>query len=448
MNATLPMPQAIDAEQSLLGGLMLEPEQFEQVEREVAAEDFYRPDHARLFALLKAMRAAAEGIDVVTLGDRILRGGRDEDYGGYAYVLDLPEKVPSRVHLVQYARIVREKAMRRKVIRAAEKVLASAQGGEADVAQMLSQAAHAFLQIAESEVSRDWEQVSAIADREMMRLQEIARTGEEPDAITTGFAGLDDILLGFHPSQLIVLAARPGMGKTALALTLAYNVALFSKRAVGFFSLEMDRAELVTRLLSAAGLVEGHKLRKARLDEADWQRLDVAEGTLREARIFIDDRPGATIEDLRARARRLATLNPDLGLIVVDYLQLLQATDPRQNRVQQVGEISRGLKILAKELRVPVLALSQLSRDIEKRKGDDQRPKLSDLRDSGSIEQDADVILFIHRDATEVGGRGSDNRAKLIVAKQRAGRTDETDVVFQKAYNKFEDLDPSPSPLA
>ncbi len=439
MSTAGPLPSAIDAEQSLLGGLLIDPDQFEAVEREVGTEDFYRPDHARLFGLLKGMRVAGDAIDAITIADRILSGGQAESYGGYAYVMDLSSKVPSRAHLVQYARIVREKALRRRVIKAAEKVLESARTSDEPVGALLGRAAHQFVEIAETEVARDWEQVSSIVDRELVALQERSKSGRSAAAVTTGFSSLDDILLGFHPSQLIILAARPGMGKTALGLNLAYNGAVHStpRRAVGFFSLEMDRAEIVARLLSMTGNVEGYKIRKAHLDDGDWKALDVADKQLREARIFVDDRPGATVDDLRVRARRLAALQPDLGLIVVDYLQLIQATDPRANRVNQVGDISRGLKLMAKELRVPVLALSQLSRDIEKRKAEEQRPRLSDLRDSGSIEQDADVILFIHRDT----GQGvEEGRADVLVAKQRAGRTGDVPLVFLKSTAKFEEV--------
>lgn len=443
MASTAPMPQAIEAEQALLGGLILDPEQVEAVEHEVAATDFYRPDHARLFALLKEMRVGGEHIDEITLADRVTRSGRDADFGGYAYVVDLPEKVPSRVNLIQYARIVREKAVRRAAIRAAEKVLEGARDGEGDVGQLLSRAASELLQVVETEASRDWEQVSRIVDRELVRLHDRAKRRDAPHGVSTGFAGLDDLLLGFHPSQLVILAARPGIGKTALALTFAFHAASVQGKTVGIFSLEMDRGELVGRLLSQAALIDNQKLRRAAVSETEWKDLDAAEDILRGCRLFIDDRPGVTIDDIRTRARRLAALQGGLDLLVVDYLQLMQPIDPRANRVLQVGEMSRGLKLLAKDLRVPVIALSQLSRDIEKRKGEDQRPKLSDLRDSGSIEQDADVIMFIHKDAGGEGSTPDDGRHELVVAKQRAGRLGSVPVVFERPYARFTELEAS-----
>ncbi|MCB9662537.1 MAG: replicative DNA helicase [Alphaproteobacteria bacterium] len=434
-----PTPQAVDAEQALLGGLLLDPEQYEEVEREVSAEDFYRPDHGRLFALLKEMRAEGEHVDAVTVGDRVLRGGQDEAFGGYGYVLGLTERVPSRANLGHYARLVREKASLRRVIRAAETVRESALGGEKGPSELLAQASHAFLEIADAESSRDWEQISEIIDRELTRIEHLSRSEAETPGVPTGYPDLDRILLGLHPSTLVVLAARPGMGKTALALNLALNVAVLGGRAVGIFSLEMDRGELANRLLCCAGMVEGGKVKTGKLSDAEWKRLDEADQHLRGARLFIDDTAGVTIEDLRARTRRLKAKHPDLGLVVLDYLQLMQHSDGKMNRQQQVTEISRGLKILAKELGVPVLALSQLNRAVESRA--DKRPLVSDLRESGAIEQDADVIMFIYRDEVYNPDSAKPGVAEVIVSKHRSGATGKVELVFRKAYTRFDSLE-------
>jgi replicative DNA helicase len=435
----VPSPQSVESEQALLGGLLLDPERFEEIEREVGTDDFYRPDHGRLFGLLKQMRVGGEPIDQVSVGERVLRGGKDEEFGGYGYVLALPEKVPARVNLGHYARIVREKALQRRVIRAAEKVLEEARSSEHPASELVSRASHAFLELADDELHRDWEQVSAIVDREMMRLQEIARDPTPTPGLTTGFTGLDKLLAGFHPGALVILAARPAMGKTALALNFAQNAAVLGHKAVGVFSLEMDRGELVNRMLCCAALVEGDKAKRGQLDDEDWERLDAADRMMREARIFIDDTSGVTIDDLRARARRLKARNPDLGMIVVDYLQLMQGSDPKAPRQQQISDISRGLKIVAKELGITVLALSQLNRGVETRA--EKKPMIADLRESGAIEQDADVILFIYRDEVYNPDTPKPGIAEVIVAKHRAGPTGSAELVFRKSYTRFDDLD-------
>ncbi|MCA9686719.1 MAG: replicative DNA helicase [Myxococcales bacterium] len=439
MQPDRPTPQAVDAEQALLGGLLLDPEQFEDVEREVAADDFYRPDHGRLFGLLKQMRADGEHVDAVTVGARVMAGGDDEAYGGYGYVLGLPERVPSRANLGHYARIVREKAALRRIIRAADTVMGSAYEGATGPAELLSRASHALFEIADEEITRDWVQLSAVIDTELARLEALAREAKATSGVPTGFDDLDAKLHGLHPGALVILAARPGMGKTALALNLALNIAVMADRAVGVFSLEMEKGELGDRLLCCAGMVDGGKLKSGDLDEGDWKRLDDADQQLRGARLFIDDTAGVTIEDVRARARRLKAKHPDLGLLVIDYLQLMQHADSKMNRQQQVSEISRGLKILAKELEVPVLALSQLNRGVESRA--EKKPLISDLRESGAIEQDADVILFIYRD--EVYNKDSPKAgiAEVIIAKHRSGPTGEVELASRLAYSRFDTLE-------
>ncbi|HMV68654.1 MAG TPA: replicative DNA helicase [Myxococcota bacterium] len=431
-------PQAHDAERALLGGLILAPEQLAEVTERVGAGDFYRADHRALFGLLLEMSAEAAHVDLVTVAERVARGGNDEQYGGMSYVLSLVEDVPSTANLAHYATVVREKSTLRQLIAAAHDVEKHA-FEEADTAGVLvERAAQALLELGNRDQKRAWSQVSLIIDEEINRIDALSKTGSSVTGVTTGFVDMDRKLAGFQATDLIVLAARPAMGKTALALNLAQNAAILGERAVGLFSLEMGRGQLVTRVLSCLSTVEGGKLRTGRLTDEEWERLLNASELLRRQHVFIDDTPGVTLSDVRARARRLKSIAPDLGLLVIDYLQLMQGDDPRSPRHQQISDISRGLKILAKDLEVPVLALSQLNRAVEQRA--DKRPMVSDLRESGAIEQDADVILFIYRDEVYNPDSADKGVAEVIIAKQRNGPTGTVKLAFQGQYARFDNL--------
>jgi replicative DNA helicase len=431
-------PQAHDAERALLGGLMMSPEQLPEVSERVAARDFYRADHRALFELLTEMSAEGGHIDLVTVAERAARGGNDEQYGGLSYVLALAEEVPSTANLVHYASVVREKSTLRQLIAAAHEVEKHA-FEEADTAGVLvERAAQALMELGNRDQRRSWSQVSLIIDEEINRIEQLAKAATGVTGITTGFLDMDRKLAGFQATDLIVLAARPAMGKTALALNFAMNAALLGERPVGIFSLEMGRGQLVTRLLSCLGTVEGGKLRTGKLTDEDWARLLEASERLRQHHIFIDDTPGVTLSDVRARCRRLKAVAPNLGLIVLDYLQLMQGDDPRSPRQQQISDISRGLKILAKDLEVPVLALSQLNRGVEQRA--EKRPMVSDLRESGAIEQDADVIMFIYRDEIYNPDSADKGLAEVIIAKQRNGPTGTVKLAFQGQYARFDNL--------
>ena len=431
-------PQAHDAERALLGGLMMSPEQLPEVSERVAARDFYRADHRALFELLAEMSAEGGHIDLVTVAERAARGGNDEQYGGLSYVLALAEEVPSTANLVHYASVVREKSTLRQLIAAAHEVEKHA-FEEADTAGVLvERAAQALMELGNRDQRRSWSQVSLIIDEEINRIEQLAKAATGVTGITTGFLDMDRKLAGFQATDLIVLAARPAMGKTALALNFAMNAALLGERPVGIFSLEMGRGQLVTRLLSCLGTVEGGKLRTGKLTDEDWARLLEASERLRQHHIFIDDTPGVTLSDVRARCRRLKAVAPNLGLIVLDYLQLMQGDDPRSPRQQQISDISRGLKILAKDLEVPVLALSQLNRGVEQRA--EKRPMVSDLRESGAIEQDADVIMFIYRDEIYNPDSADKGLAEVIIAKQRNGPTGTVKLAFQGQYARFDNL--------
>lgn len=433
------LPQSVESERALLGGLILSPEHLDDISERVNARSFSRPDHSELYELLRRMRADNEHIDLVSVSERVMRGGEDDRFGGLDYVLRLTEAVPSTANLRHYADVVRDKFVLRRAILAAQE-LASEAHGEADApAALVERAAQTLLQIGQEQGSRSWQQVSLIVDEEIRRVERLSENPSEVTGVTTGFNALDKMLAGFHPTDLVVLAARPAMGKTALALNFAANVAILGGKPVGVFSLEMSRGQLVSRMLSFLSTVEGGKLRTGSLTSEEWERLTEASDILRRHQVFVDDTPGVTLNDVRARARRLKSTAGDIGLIVIDYLQLMQGDDPKASRQQQISDISRGLKILAKDLEVPVLALSQLNRGVEQRA--DKRPMVSDLRESGAIEQDADVIMFIYRDEVYNEDSPDKGKAEVIIAKQRNGPTGTSRLAFLGQYARFDNVD-------
>jgi replicative DNA helicase len=429
-------PQAIEAERALLGGLIESPSQIDQIVSTVKAEDFYRPDHSALFALLLDMKGRDEPIDSITVPERIGRDGRVDDFGGLAYVVQLVDHVPSTANLGHYAGVIREKALLREVIQTAGTLRDRAFTQPKDVGEMLEGALRQMQTIGERNAARNWHQVSLVVDDEVLRIEQLSESSEGLTGTSTGFVDLNEKLAGLHPTDLLILAARPAMGKTALALNIAQNAALIDGIGVGLFSLEMSRGQLVTRMLCCQARVEAGRVRTGRLAADDWERLLDASETLRKSSIYIDDTPGVTIMDLRIRAKQLKAAQPNLGLLVIDYLQLMQGEDPRSSRQQQISDISRGLKILAKDLSVPVLALSQLNRAVEQRA--DKRPMVSDLRESGAIEQDADVIMFIYRDEIYNPDTAEKGLAEVIIAKQRNGPTGTVKLVFQGQFARFD----------
>jgi replicative DNA helicase len=431
------LPASLESERALLGGLILDPEQADAVSELVRSDDFRRPEHAALYRLLVEMRSQGAHVDLVSVTERVMRGDADGEYGGLAYVLSLPEQVPSTSNLRHYAQIVRDKAVARQVILKAYEITDKAFSASAEPDVLVESAAQAFLQIGQGG-GRQWEQVSVVVDQELTRIERVGEQGGDVTGITTGYVDLNKKLNGWQATDLVILAARPAMGKTALALNFAINAAIEGGRAVGLFSLEMSRGQLVGRLLSLLSMVEAGKLRTGKLTPEEWDRLLEAGELLRQQRVFIDDTPGVRISDVRARARRLKAQHPDLGLLVIDYLQLMQGDDAKAPRQQQISDISRGLKILAKDLEVPVLALSQLNRGVEQRQ--EKRPMVSDLRESGAIEQDADIILFIYRDEVYNESTADRGVAELIIAKQRSGPTGTVKLAFQKEYTRFDNL--------
>lgn len=426
----------MESERALLGGLILKPDQIPVVCEVARPDDFYLPAHTALFKLLVEMNGHGQSIDLVTVVDQITREGRADEFGGVSYVSELPDQVPSTSNLGFYASTVRDMSTLRGVIGAGRHVVDKAYAKPKDVAGLIEHVMKELTGISQGQGRRLWHQISLVLDEELHRMEQLAEKGGTTAGATTGFIDLDRCLAGLHPSDLLILAARPAMGKTALALNIAQNVAMIEHLPIGLFSLEMSRGQLVTRMMCCEALVDAGRVRTGQLETEDWERLAQADDRLRQARVFIDDTPGLSIGDLRTRARRLKAEHDDLGLIVVDYLQLMKGDDPRAPREQQISSISRGLKGLAKDLDCPVLALSQLNRGVESRA--DKRPLVSDLRESGAIEQDADIIMFIYRDDYYNPESADKGLAEVIVAKQRNGPTGTIKLAFQGQYARFD----------
>ncbi len=431
-------PKSLEYERALLGGLLLEPSQLPMVRQLVRPDDFYLPEHTNLFALLIEMEGLRQPIDQVTVPERLARERDVGRFGGLVYVLGLADAVPSTANLMHYAEGVKQAALLRTFIAHTEEMTGLAYDRSRDVGQLVEETSQRLFQLAATQTTRSWARISEVIDTEIIRVQGLAEAGGGAvTGIQTGFSKLDEMLAGLQRGDMVVLAARPSMGKTALALNIAQNAALLSEVAVGIFSLEMGREQLVARMLCTQGEVDAAKMRTGNLRDDDWERLSDASEVLRRCSIHIDDTPGISLSELRGRARRLAQQEPRLGLIVIDYLQLMQSDDPRSPRTQQVSDISRGLKALAKDLRVPVVALSQLNRGVEERA--DKRPLPSDLRESGAIEQDADVIMFIYRDEYYNKTSPDKGLAEVIVAKQRNGPTGTVKLAYMGQFARFDD---------
>ena len=433
-------PNAVEAERALLGGLIQRPDAIEDIRRNLDASDFWRDDHKLLFGLLVEMHNAEEPIDLITLPERVLRAEEPGRYGGVAYVIELPEHAPSTANLDHYAELIRGKSMLRQLMTLGSELTSTASRHPDDVDGLVDKMTAELVRLAtQGGGGKHWHPVSLIIDEEILKFEELAtRDDGETVGLTSGFASLDKMTAGFQKGDLVILAARPSMGKTALALNIGLNAALLGGVGIGIYSLEMSRHQLVDRFFCSLGPLDGTRLRTGKLDADDWDRLARASDELRKLKIHINDRPGLSISEVRADAMQLKAQDPSLGLILLDYIQLMGATDPRASRVQQVSEMSRGLKALAKDLDVPVIALSQLSRGVEQRQ--DKRPMMSDLRESGAIEQDADVIMFIYRDEYYNPDSADQGIAEIIIAKQRNGPTGMIKLAFQKQYTLFNDV--------
>ncbi|MGE9833225.1 replicative DNA helicase [Streptococcus orisratti] len=439
------LPQDVLAEQAVLGSLFISPDKLITIREFIEADDFYKHSHKVIFQAMITLSDRNEAIDAATVRSILADQGDLQNIGGLSYIAELVSSVPTSANADYYAKIVAEKAMLRNIISRLTDSVNLAYNGETTSEDILAKAEQALIQINEHSNRTGFRKISDVLKVNYENLEIRSRQKGDVTGLPTGFRDLDKITTGLHPDQLIILAARPAVGKTAFVLNIAQNVGTKQNKPVAIFSLEMGAESLVDRMLAAEGLVDSHALRTGQLTEQDWNNVTIAQGALAEAPIYIDDTPGIKITEIRARSRKLAQeVEGGLGLIVIDYLQLITGTRP-ENRQQEVSEISRQLKILAKELKVPVIALSQLSRGVEQRQ--DKRPVLSDIRESGSIEQDADIVAFLYRDDyyrrdtdEENDDAVEDNTIEVILEKNRAGARGTVKLMFQKEYNKFSSI--------
>lgn len=428
-NLTKLPPQNITAEQSLLGALMIDKDAIVKISELLHPNSFYRSDtHGILFQAMQSLFERREPIDLVTLTEELKRKGFYEKVGGSAYLTSLINVVPTSAHIEHYARIIKEHALRRNLISEATRLIEKAYNEEEPVEELLQSAEAAVFSLSQDHVKKDFVPIKDALAESFDRLDELQKSSGKLRGVPTGFRDLDSKLAGFQDSNLIILASRPGQGKTSFALNIAQNVAVNSGLPIGFFSLEMSQEELVDRLLVSQADIDAWKLKIGKLGDSDFERLSLAMGELAEAPLYIDDTPGATISEIRTKARRLQ-MEHGLRMVVVDYLQLIHGRN-LENRVQEVTEISQQLKNLARELKVPVLAISQLNRSVEARGS--RKPQLADLRESGAIEQDADVVMFIYREDPE-----KPEVVKLDIQKHRNGATGEIDLIFRPDRVKF-----------
>ncbi|AXJ14205.1 replicative DNA helicase [Streptococcus pluranimalium] len=437
-------PQDLVAEQSVLGSIFISPDKLITVREFIEADDFYKYAHKVIFKAMITLSDRHDAIDATTVRNILDSQGDLQNIGGLSYIVELVNSVPTSANADYYAKIVAEKAMLRNIIKRLTDTVNEAYEGSLDSEEIIAGAEKALIDINEHSNRSGFRTIASVLDQNFENLEIRAQQTSDVTGLPTGFRDLDRITTGLHPDQLIILAARPAVGKTAFVLNIAQNVGTKQNKAVAIFSLEMGAESLVDRMLAAEGMIDSHSLRTGQLTEQDWTNVMIAQGALAEAPIYIDDTPGIKITEIRARSRKLAQeVDGGLGLIVIDYLQLISGTRP-ENRQQEVSEISRQLKILAKELRVPVIALSQLSRGVEQRQ--DKRPVLSDIRESGSIEQDADIVAFLYRDdyyrkeGEEAEEAIEDNTVEVILEKNRAGARGTVKLMFQKEYNKFSSI--------
>lgn len=440
-------PQSIEAEQAVLGSIFLDPETVVGALEFIESKDFYRRGHQLIFQAMLELNNHNEAIDIVTVTNALESKNQLEDIGGMAYLAELAVSVPTAANMEYYAKIVEQKAILRNLIHTATDIVTKGYEEGDELASILDEAERSILEVSERRNRSGFLAISDVLNSSIAQIDQLYQNNEEITGLPTGYQALDKMTAGLQKEELIILAARPAVGKTAFALNIAQNIGTKTDETVAIFSLEMGAESLVNRMLCAEGSIDAGHLRTGTLSEEEWQSLIVAMGSLSKANIYIDDTPGIRIAEIRAKCRRLKQEKGNLGLVLIDYLQLIEGTG-RESRQQEVSEISRQLKKLAKELKVPVIALSQLSRGVEQRQ--DKRPVLSDIRESGSIEQDADIVAFLYRDDyydreegeddDDHGSAGEDNVIEVIIEKNRSGARGTVKLLFIKEYNKFSSL--------
>lgn len=440
-------PQSVEAEQAVIGSVFLDADAIVEAMEYIEAKDFYRRAHQIIFQVMIDLNNRSEAIDVITIKDELEKKDLMEDIGGISYLSELALSVPTAANVGYYAKIVEQKSLLRHLIQTATEIVSKGFEQDEDVETILDDAERRILEVSEKRNRSGFLAISDVLSDSISQIEKLAQDGDTITGLPTGYHALDKMTAGLQPEELIILAARPAVGKTAFALNIAQNVGTKTDKSVAIFSLEMGAESLVNRMLCSEGLVDASHLKTGQLTDEEWDNIIVAMGSLSRANIFIDDTPGIKISEIRAKCRKLAQEQGNLGLILIDYLQLIEGSG-KENRQQEVSDISRQLKKISKELKVPVIALSQLSRGVEQRQ--DKRPVLSDIRESGSIEQDADIVAFLYRDdyyqreSDEDADERPDNNniIEVIIEKNRSGARGTVELLFIKEYNKFSSVSP------
>lgn len=432
-------PHDIDAEQAVLGSMLTDKDAVNAAIETLKEDAFYRDDNRVIYQAIVNLYSKSEPIDIITLKDELESMDKFEQVGGYEYLASLPDKVPTTANVQKYIKIVEEKSILRSLIKTANEIIELGYSPTEDVEDIMDGAEKKIFDIMQSKNQKGYSPIKDVLVESFTKLEELYNRKQHITGVPTGFAELDYKTAGLHGSELILVAARPAMGKTAFALNIATNAALRGNAPVAIFSLEMSKDQLVNRILCSEAMVDSNKVRTGKLEEDDWVKLAGAIGPLSESEIYIDDTPGISVMEIRTKCRKLK-MEKNIGLVVIDYLQLVQGSNKRSgSREQEISEISRSLKILAKEINVPVIALSQLSRAVEQRP--DHRPMLSDLRESGAIEQDADIVMFLYRDDYYNKESEKKDIAEVIIAKQRGGSTGTVELLWMGNYTKFVNLE-------
>lgn len=429
------IPYSMEAEKAVLGAIILAPEQIRELTNTLRSDDFFVDNHKKIYEAMQELFLESKNIDPVTLVEMLVQSGTYNEAGGKEYVAALADSVPEISNIKDYAKIIRDKALLRRLIGASEEISEMAYAGEGDVDEIIDRSEQKIFDIAQGVNDKAFVHIKDVLVENYQHLQLLIDDKNAAMGTPTYFKAIDNYIVGMGNSDLVLVGARPGMGKTSFCLNIATNVASKTKKTVAIFSLEMSASQLVMRMLSSEAMIDSYKLRTAELDDNDWEHLGQAATVLSQTDILIDDTSGITATGMKAKLRRVK----NLGLVIIDYLQLMQSDKHTENRVQEIGDISRALKLMAKDLQVPVITCAQLNRGTEGRT--DKTPMLSDLRDSGAIEQDADIVMFLYRDSYYDNDPAKDNIASCVIAKNRHGSTGKADLGWYGQYTKFAELD-------